>query len=187
MGRIWLSLVFLSVCAQSSWAMAHDEEVQVAEDPLFELSFGTTQSFVRPDRALDEGTVLMPTTSATFLGEVFMWPTFRLAALYNIPLSTDRVYVEDELQESITYPSFGLGVSWSPVLYTFRRRSRIEVQMAAFAGATLNLDNPRVFPLLASRVHLMQNASTGVGVYVGTAFAFRVETLSLIYGVGYRF
>jgi len=181
-------MVLIGAATPSLEALGHEEDkLESAQAPLFELSLGTAQSFVQPDRALDEETLLMPTTSAMFLGEVFLWPNLRLALLFNLPLSGDRIYVGDNIDQTPTYPSLGMGLSWTPYAFTFRERSLFELQLAAVGGVTLDFDNPRVFPLLASRIHLMQNSDMGVGVYIGSAFAFRVDTLALIYGVGYRF
>ncbi len=154
-----------------------------ATSDLLEISFGTAQIFATPE--LDLATKeLLPTTSALFIGEWFFWRSVGLVTLLNLPLSTAKSIRNNQVIESFSPPTLAVGLSWAPVSWAFRETSRFEMQLALLGGALLASDG-RLFPLAAFRLRLLQNE--GFALYLGAAFAFRVESSALIYGVGHRF
>jgi hypothetical protein len=64
--------------------------------------------------------------------------------------------------------------------------SRLELQLAARAGVTIGSSSGDVVvPLAAGRLHFANQA--GFALYLGAAFAFRRDTVALLYGIGHRF
>ena len=149
----------------------------------WEFSFGTSQLFNAPNTELELKNAL-PTTSALFIAERFMSQHFGLVGLFNLPLTAERQIVDGELIARFAAPSVALGGTWTPLAWDFRETSRFEIQFALMGGAVL-APRGRFFPLMAARLHLLQDE--GFALYAGTAFAVRVDTLALIYGIGHRF
>jgi hypothetical protein len=103
----------------------------------------------------------------------------------NLPLGSARtVLVDGTIKDEYAPASTLLGLVGTVARWDIRRNSRLEIQLGALAGRVLVSDG-RYFPLTVARVHILQNQ--GFGLYIGTAFAFRVDTLALIYGAGHRF
>ena len=159
---------------------APTEEAQV-ETPKFELTFGNSKLFFTDKK----GDTSLPVSSALFLFEYFLTPTWHLITCMNLPLSNVRTFQGDgTVKEEYAPASILLGVGATLAAWDFRKTSRVEIQIGALAGRVLSSDG-RYFPLSVARVHILKDQ--GFGLYVGTAFAFRVDTLALIYGAGHRF
>ena len=83
--------------------------------------------------------------------------------------------------------SFGttmVGTTFVPVGIDFRKTRRVELHLATFIGIATGGDH-NIFPMLAARIYLLH--ADDVAIYAGVAFALRVDTLGLIYGLSYRF
>jgi len=95
--------------------------------------------------------------------------------------------IEDgELISKIPSPIFCLGGRWSPFKYTMNTRAVVEGQIASLLGRSIGNQNGDIFfPTIGTRIHISK--PNGFGMYIGTLFSFRRESLSLIYGVGNRF
>ncbi len=160
---------------------------QAQGDPprLWEFSFGTSQLFsgqLVEDLSIDQE--LLPTTSALFIGERLIARRWSLVGLFNLPLTPTRRVVDGELRSEFAAPSLAFGATWTPLMWGFMDKSRFEIQLALVGGGVLKPGGD-IFPLTAVRLRLLQDE--GFALYLGAAFAFRVDTLALIYGVGHRF
>jgi len=173
-------------------AVAHSHDPSEQEDPKrgdaaaseWELSFGTSQLFSSGFLEDDQQGETLPTTSALFISEYFFSKRWGFVALFNLPLTPERTLRNGEVISRFAAPTLAAGLEWTPLSWDVREASRLEVQFALMGGAVL-APSGRFFPLSALRLHLLQNE--GFALYVGTAFAFRLDTLALIYGIGHRF
>lgn len=148
-----------------------------------EFSFGASQLFA----TLTEPRVrTIPTPSALFLAEVFLWRRFAAVGLFNLPLGTQKVYANGKLEETYSPPVAALGLRGNPMEVEVLSHSRLEVQLALLAARTFgSLDGDTLFPLSAIRFHLARES--GFSMYLGASWAFQKQTFALIYGVGNRF
>lgn len=175
-------------------SIGNDEEDETPDDPettelptpLFELSFGSSQLFVaeRVETLARDLPFIIPTSAALFVFDWFLTDWLRATGIFNLPLGPEVVVNDDGTQTlSISPPSGSIGLTVVPIEWQFKGERSLELQLALLGGLTGGTWNP--FPLAAARLYLVHGE--GVGIYIGTAFAFRLDTLGLIYGVGYRF
>lgn len=154
---------------------------------LVEFTFGTSQLFNRGPGSAVAGSRILPTQAALLLAEYFFNEAWGLAAFLNIPLGSAQVVVNGELVTAVPDSVLAVGGRWAPLRFDIiQKRVRTEIQLSAFVGRTLSFTaNDTFLPVVAARVHLHDNG--GFAMYVGTSWAFLRESLSLIYGIGYRF
>lgn len=186
------ALVFIVAVLGMTPAFATDEASAEAEEapaaeprrvPRFEISLGDSTLF-KPAAAFEDVGSVIPTSSFLFMGEYFFTYAWRAIAVVNLPISTEQVLVNGDLVLTKASPTFALGVNFSPWGVDFAEVRRFEIHIAAMGGMQINA-NPDFFPLLAARLYLLHGED--IGLYVGSAFAFRLDTLALIWGLGYRF
>ncbi len=152
-----------------------------SETPVFEVTFGTTVLF-QPS-AGDVSNI--PVSSALLIYEHFLTPSLHLVGGLNLPMSSQSTVLPDgRTKESYAPASALLGLNFTAYEWRFRKSAQLELQVGALAGRVLAAEG-RYYPLLVGRVHVLKDQ--GFGLYVGTAYAFRVETMALVYGAGHRF
>jgi hypothetical protein len=152
-----------------------------------DVTVGTTYGF--PAKLVGkygDDTELIPTTSALFMAEYALFSRFRLAALYDLTVTTEKKIIGGVTVEEPLPSRVALGVVWAPFRFDFAKTSRMELQGYGFMGMTIE-KKPRPVPIALGRIHLMQDKSKGVGVYLGTSYQFVLNKVAVLYGVGYRF
>ncbi len=166
-----------------------DEARAVEPFTILEFSVGTYQGFDSSKifRYGDE-VKLIPTTSALFFIEYFFTPYWRASLVYNMPVGTEKREINGQIVERAVDSTVALGPVWAPFQFPIRNRTRIELQGLALAGFELGSET-RFIPILMGRIHVSaySDESTGVGVYLGTQYLFRIESAGVLYGVAYRF
>ncbi len=183
----WLAL--LCLCAPT---LAHEGEGPVAEDQghVIEVSFGNAQLFIEQPLLAEQAdsgrTAVIPVSAALLMVEWLALPRLSVVTLFNMPLESDRRFVDGQLRESFAAPALATGVRWSPISVPVFRQARAELQLAALVGTTIgSQDEDFFFPLLAGRTHIRSRG--GASIFLGASWAFAKETLAVIYGVGHRF
>ncbi len=154
-----------------------------------EASFGQSLVFVDQGVLSQAGPQkrTVPASSALFLLEYRLWPSFGPMAMGNVPLSTVRKLNQDDvfIDEYIAI-ALALGVRWSPVAIALTEKATFEPQLGLLIGRTFGSTlEDRFFPLLATRMHVA--LTDGLCLYMGGAYSFHADTLTLLYGVGHRF
>lgn len=131
---------------------------------------------------------LVPTSAVLLLIEPFLTYRWRLRFMYNLRTSTEQRILRDtgEVLEKVSPSTVGAGLTWVPFTIEFRETSRVEFQGGLMLGAVLD-DDWSLFPIATGRVHLMQDADAGVGIYLGVIYELLRHQLGPFYGVGYRF
>ncbi|MFT3921264.1 MAG: hypothetical protein QM778_01890 [Myxococcales bacterium] len=113
-------------------------------------------------------------------------PRIAVSSLFNLPLTTQKTVVDGALREEYVAPSVALGVRATALSIEVFEASHLELQFAALGGITIgSRSGDLVFPLAATRIHFSNPG--GFALYLGTAFAFRKDTVALLYGIGHRF
>lgn len=153
----------------------------------FDLTVGTVHGY--PAQLVgkyNDNTELLPTTSALFMLEYAVFSRLRWVASYDLITTTERKIVSGTFVEQPLPSRIATGLALVPLYFDFAKDSRVEFQGYGLVGMTIE-HAPRVFPILMGRVHLMQDRTKGVGVYLGTEYHFVLDKMSVLYGVGYRF
>lgn len=174
-----LALVFALFCG----LVCHAAQAE----PHYEFSFGTSQMFIdQLDRAELKGQskVVLPTTSALFLGERLWSPRWSTIAAFNLPLVTQKFLVGGELVEEVAAKTFAVGQAWRPVSIAVGDRSVFTLQLAALASALFSSDI-YITPSIGTRLHLVSD--TGFTMYFGGLASYGLRGGVLLYGVGHRF
>ena len=157
--------------------------------PKLEITFGSSQLFAHQSIAGKAGGVeenVIPVTSALMMVEWLLRPRLSVLSMFNLPLVTQRIFVNGEIREDYVAPSIALGARLSALRLEIFSDTRLELQLAALAGVTIGSQNGDViFPLAAGRVHLSNR--DGFALYFGAAYAFQKDTVAVLYGIGYRF
>ncbi|MEZ4472505.1 MAG: hypothetical protein R3F60_17275 [bacterium] len=154
---------------------------------LFEVSAGSALSTPVADigRYGDDEEVV-PNPSAFFLAEYFIAPEFRVALAYDLPTGTAVRFVRGEKREHVVPSRVFAGLMAAPFQFAIAERGVLELQGGALVGVQLDED-PDATPRFIGRLHASQDAKAGVGVYLGMRYLMRINELSVLYGVGYRF
>ena len=154
-----------------------------------EVTFGSSQLFNHQSILAKSGRVeseIIPVTSALLMLEYLAHPRISVIQLFNLPLTTQKTVVDGQLREEFVAPSVALGARVTALSFEVFAESHLELQFAALGGFTLgSRSGDVVFPLAASRIHFSNGS--GFALYLGTAFAFRKDTVALLYGIGHRF
>jgi hypothetical protein len=164
-------------------------ETPARRPPVIEITFGSSQLFAHQSIAAKAGTVeesVIPVTSALVMVEWLLRPRLSVLSMFNLPLVTQKIFVNGEIREEYVAPSIALGARISAVQMEIFAATRLEVQLAALAGVTIGSQSGDVlFPLAAGRLHLSNR--DGFALYFGAAYAFQKDTVAVLYGIGYRF
>ena len=154
---------------------------------LFEVSAGSALSTPIADIGqYGDDAEVVPHPSAFFLAEYFVAPEFRVALAYDLPTGTAVRFVRGEKRERVVPSRVFAGFMAAPFQFNIADESVLELQGGALVGMQLD-DDPDAVPMFVGRLHASQDAKAGVGVYLGVRFLMRVNELSVLYGVGYRF
>jgi hypothetical protein len=161
----------------------------VQRPQVVEVTFGNAQLFAHQSVLRVSGQPkeqVVPVTSALLMIEWLMRDRLSLLGLFNLPLATQKIFVDGQIREEFNAPSVAAGVRLTAVRLDLFVDSRLELQLATLAGVTLgSRDGDKVFPMVAGRLHFANHA--GFALYLGGAFAFKKDTMALLYGIGHRF
>lgn len=187
-----LLFVLALSCANLARAQEARPEPPPAPPPrphVLEVTFGASQLFNRQSIITKNGVVeeqVIPVSAALLMVEWLFHLRLSLLGLFNLPLDTQKVVIDGEAREEFVAPSLGLGVRGSALSVEVFAASRLELQLAALAGVTIGSSSGDViFPLAAGRLHF--HNQSGFALYLGGAYAFRRDTVALLYGIGHRF
>lgn len=154
-----------------------------------EVTFGSAQLFNHQSVVTKNGHVeqqVVPVTSALLMLEWLFHDRASVITVFNLPLTTQKTVVDGQVREEFVAPSLSLGARVSALRFDVFAASRLELQLAALAGVTIGSSaGDAVFPLMAGRLHFENRA--GFALYLGGAFAFRRDTVAILYGIGHRF
>lgn len=166
-----------------------DEAVVEGRTSLVEFSVGTLQSFDSTKVfRYDDDVELLPTSTAAFMLSYFVTEYWRLALVYDLPLTTEKQVVRGQFSERSIPSILSGGLEWAPFQFALRSNTRLELAGMALGGVEMG-GQERFVPGLLGRVHLSaySSDSTGFGVYLGLHYLFVVNRVGPLYGVGYRF
>jgi hypothetical protein len=157
-----------------------------AEENKWEVSLGTTQMFIG---GYKEGSIPVPTNSATFILSRKVYESFALWAVFNLPTSSNKRFTEEGfIEETQTPPSLMLGASYELLSYDLTDNKYLGLDVGASVGHTITLDG-QFFPVGAFRLKFVKDKDSTM--YAGvTTSPYTPEgdlVLGLIYGMGYRF
>ena len=177
----------LALCV--SLALA-EEPAEEEKDFLFEdrLEFTFGQSMLIVDQALfgQAEERILPVQSALFLGEYLWKPRLSVAGFVNVPTTPIRHLVAGDIVEEHSAGAMALGLGWAPIHPQVSEKAWFKPQLAGFAGRTFrSTSGDQFFPMAALKLNL--TTAEGFTMYAGSAYAFREDTLAVIYGVGHRF
>ncbi|HJN73972.1 MAG TPA: hypothetical protein QGF58_08580 [Myxococcota bacterium] len=180
-----LLLVSLSLAAEPPQDEPAPEKTFLLADRL-EFTFG--QSMVIVDQALygqDEERIL-PVQGSLFLGEYLWRPRVSIVGLVNVPQTPIRHLVDGDIVEEHSAGAIAAGAAWAPAVLQLSESAFFKPQVAGLAGRTFrSTAGDQFFPMAAVKLNMSTYA--GFTMYVGGAYAFREDTLAVIYGVGHRF
>ena len=157
-----------------------------AEENNWEVSLGTTQMFIG---GYEEGSIPVPTNSATFILSRKVYESFALWAVFNLPTSSNKRFTEEGLLvESQTPPSLMLGASYELLSYDLTDNKYLGLDVGASLGHTITL-NGQFFPVGAFRLKFVKDKDSTMYAGVTTSPYNPPGDLvwGLIYGMGYRF
>lgn len=150
----------------------------------FEITFGDSFIFSR-DTEEGEGSV-QPFASKLFLFEYRITPRWHSVLLFNLPTQPLKTLLADGTSiEEPAGAALAIGLGGALVGWDFSDTARVEIQAALVAGVAFREERWVPFPLGSVRLHILQDE--GFGLYLGAGMAPKIETLQLIYGMGYRF
>jgi len=157
-----------------------------ADENNWEVSLGTTQMFIG---GYEEGSIPVPTNSATFILSRKVYESFALWVVFNLPTTSNRRYTEEGfIEETQTPPSLMLGASYELLSYEFAKKKSVGLDVGASVGHTITLDG-QFFPVGAFRLKFVKDEDSTM--YAGvTTSPYNPEgdlVWGLIYGMGYRF
>jgi hypothetical protein len=156
---------------------------------LVEFSVGTFQSFdsTKVFRYGDD-VELLPTNTAAFMMSYFVTEYWRVALVYDLPLTTEKQVVAGRFAERSIPSILSGGLEWAPFQFALRNDTRLELEGMALGGVEMGGES-RFVPGLMGRVSLSAYSadSTGFGVYLGVHYMFVVDRVGPLYGVSYRF
>lgn len=159
------------------------------EAQVLEITFGSSQLFAHQSITARSGAVkeyVIPVTSALLMVERLLRPWLSVLSMFNLPLVTQKIIVNGEIREDYVAPSLALGARVSPLRIDIFRATRLELQVAALAAVSMGSpDGDKIFPLVAGRLHMANR--DGFALYFGAAYAFKVDTIAVLYGIGHRF
>jgi hypothetical protein len=175
--------------ASEGIALAEEDESIAA--PKIEISFGSSLLFIEQP-LISQGFCLdnqrtVPIPSVLLLGEYFLRERLTLGVMLNIPTSPRRLLVDDELIEEHAAVTAALGLTHRPVQHLIWEDQAILVfQYGVLGGRSIRSSRgDQYFPLVFVRPSI--GTPGGFSMYLGTAYAFRNDTLALLYGVGQQF
>jgi hypothetical protein len=180
------ALLSLSLFLSSARAHASEES-----SPSVEISFGSSLLFVEQPLQLRDECVesdhYLPVPSVLILGEYFLGARFTLGSLLNIPTSSRRRLVDGEIIDEPTSTVVALGITHRPVdVPILNDEAAFGLQYGVLAGRQLTpAREHQAFPMVFTRPSI--STPEGFSMYLGVAYAFRNETLAVLYGVGQRF
>lgn len=198
--KTWMTLPTLAVALAGTSAFADGppaagQTVPIGRTPpvkrpqVVEVTFGSAQLFAHQSVLRIGGQPkeqIVPVTSALLMIEWLMRDRFSLISLFNLPLATQKIFVDGQIREEFNAPSVAAGARITAVRLEVFVDSRLELQLAALAGVTVgSRDGDKIFPMAAGRLHFANHA--GFALYLGGAFAFKKDTMALLYGIGHRF
>lgn len=156
-------------------------------DANYEFSFGTSQMFIddieRQDLK-DEKKVILPTTSALFIGERYWGRHWSSIVSFNLPLVTQKFIVAGELVEEVSAStlSMGQGYRFNPI--NISNDAFLTLQLGALVSV-IKSKTTKVAPSFASRV--VVSTHDGFAMYLGSLFTIGLNGYVLFYGVGHSF
>lgn len=174
-------LVFLFFSMSLSTALANSDST------FMELSFGSSQMFISTtvhQELLNEEKVVLPTSSALFLGEWLAAERWSLMGAYNLPLVSQRFLVNNMLVEENANPTLLLGPRYSPMRFWIKNKIRLEPQLGVLLCAVL-ADDLHWTGSTAGRFHLATR--DGFTMYAGGVYTLGIQGWTLFYGAGHRF
>ncbi|MCA9544974.1 MAG: hypothetical protein KC613_11310 [Myxococcales bacterium] len=189
LGLLTRCALALTVCLPSAWAHSEGPPPPKAgpKRGTFEFSMASAHPFPAEHIGrYDDDVDIVPPTSVMLLLEYFLSPAWRTRFFYDLSLTTDKRIIAGEVTEKVIPSKLGLGLTWAPWRWQVLHRSRVELQGTLWAGMVLE-EPVEFFPMWTGRVHLMQDADTGVGIYLGVMYAFLLNKAGPFYGVSYRF
>jgi hypothetical protein len=144
------------------------------------------QPLLSPSPCLADQRIL-PIPSVLLLGEYFVHPSFTLGSMLNVPTSTRRRLVDGEVLEDHAAMTVAIGPTHRAIHHPILQdRATFGFQYGLLAGRTVNSTRgDQFFPLVFVRPSI--STPENFSMYLGLAYAFRTDTLAMLYGVGQRF
>jgi hypothetical protein len=184
---IWTLLLSSALGAEPN------EEVPPVESPEWklELSFGSALLFAeQPLLGLDYDETeqrMVAVTSVMMLGEYLFTERFAFGTALTVPTTPRRRVVDSEVVEDHAASALSIGLTYKPVvLPILEERSVFQLELGLLGGRTIRrAEGNQYFPLLLVRPAI--TTPDGLSMYLGSAFAFQLDTLALIYGMSQRF
>lgn len=153
----------------------------------YEFSFGTSQMFideVSRQELRGQNRVVMPTTSALFVGERFWGKRWSTIVGYNLPLETQKFLVNGELVEEIAAKTLSIGQAYRLFIVPINNDAVLSLQVAPMMSFLFSQELA-ITPSLGSRIHLA--SQSGFAMYLGGIASYGLKGAVLLYGVGHRF
>lgn len=160
--------------------------------PKYEFSFGTAQLFVddvKRKEYQDKDKIILPTTSALFIGEYLMNQDWGFISAFNLPLATQKFLIKDSISgdhliEEVASSSLILGSWYSIFDFTLHKTSQVQVEPGLLLSTIFD-DEVLFTPSATTRLKLITQA--GFTMYVGALTSYGLKGYVLFYGVGHRF
>jgi hypothetical protein len=163
------------------------------EAPLRQLEFSFGSALLFADQPLigredgEDGQRMVAVSSVMMLGEYLFNPRLSLGSALIVPTTPRKRVVGGEIVEDHAPSSLSLGLAYKPVIAPILdERALFQLQLGLLVGRTIrSTRGNQSFPLLLLRPAI--STPDGFSMYLGSAFAFQLDTLVLIYGVSQRF
>ena len=117
----------------------------------------------------EEGSIPVPSNSATFILSRKVYESFALWAVFNLPTSSNKRFTEEGLHvESQTPPSLMLGASYELLSYDLTDNKYLGLDVGASLGHTITL-NGQFFPVGAFRLKFVKDKDSTMYAGVTTS------------------
>jgi hypothetical protein len=172
--------------------LVHSSFASEVITPKYEFSFGTAQLFVddlKRKEYQDKDKIVLPTTSALFIGEYFINKKWGLISAFNLPLATQKFLIKDsvngdELIEEVASSSLILGSWYSIADFALNVNSLVQVEPGILLSTIF--DSEIIYtPSATTRLKLV--TQNGFSMYIGALASYGLKGYVLFYGVGHQF
>lgn len=128
--------------------------------------------------------LVLPTTSALFIGERLWGERWSTIVGFNLPLETQEFIVDGQLVEEVAAKVMSVGQAVRFFSFAFTERSTLSIQFSVLASVIFG-EPVEVTPTTGMRVHLATDQ--GFSMYIGGLASYGLKGSVLLYGVSQRF
>jgi len=183
--RLLFLLLFIQLFIVSD-AVSQDSTQAKVRKGHFEFSFGQSLLFISNSDQTDlltKSAIVIPTSSILLFAEFRTLNKVKIPVFCNIPVGAKQFIVDNQIKSEQASVSFGAGVQFRIFNFEIVSKSNMEMELGPmFSLGKDQNGNMWAAPFLAARLRIRKGEN--FVMYLGTTYAFGVNTAGLIYGTG---